>query len=173
MHLLSGSLSVCLPYGRIWWGLVALKALSNQQKWRIERNVYPVSAITLPTSARYLTHSQITSRRSNLEKRIQWDDPLGEFSNPVVRTSHTTTFEFAIRTRKIIKNFLYSLIAQQIHARKKFVFAYWKFFVFAYRAPIVFAYRHPPLYVQKMNGSSVYGPIFPKQISSILWLQVC
>ena len=110
-----------------------------------------------PNGSRYLTHSQITSRRSNLEKRIQWDDPLGEFSilkdfrtippfvlltrvtctsahatrqiaNPVVRTSHTTTFEFAIRTRKIIKKFsrefLYSLIAHQIHARKKFVFAY-------------------------------------------------
>ena len=48
MHLLSGSLSVCL-YGRIWWGLVALKALSNKQKWRIERNVYPVIANTIPT----------------------------------------------------------------------------------------------------------------------------
>ena len=33
-----------------------------------------------PNGSRYLTHSQITSRRSNLEKRIQWDDPLGEFS---------------------------------------------------------------------------------------------
>ena len=80
----------------------------------------------------YLTHSQITSRRSNLEKTIQREYPFvlltrvtctsahatRQMANPVVRTSHTTTFEFSIRTRKIVKNFLYSLITQQIHTRK-------------------------------------------------------
>ena len=47
-----------------------------------------------------------------------------QIANPVVRTSHITTLEFAIHDRKKGKNFSYYLIAVHDSRQKKFVLPY-------------------------------------------------
>ena len=47
-----------------------------------------------------------------------------QIANPVVRTSHITTLEFAIHDRKVVKKNSCSLIAVHDSRQKNFVFAY-------------------------------------------------